>query len=483
MGSIRAAIPACRHRPEIAATIRPIHRPVTVIVRRRAPRRRPHALPHIHAFALTALLCTSALAARQASAQAGAGATRDSGTTTAVASGSVGSGRALEAASVGHRSPPARTDSATPVRRTLSWYERLTLRGYAQLRYNRLLETNAALQCPACDKSIGRNGGFMLRRARLVFSGDVHERVSVYIQPDYGTESNGLNHYLQLRDAYFDISLDARRTHRLRLGQAKVPFGFENLQSSSNRIPLDRADATNTAVPNERDIGVFYLWAPTTVRKRFKQLVDNGGKGSGDYGVLAYGVVNGQTANRPEANNSPHQFVRLSYPWALGGQVIETGVQGYTGRFVLPTKSAATAVRPEYRDERAAVSVILYPRPVGLTAEWTWGRGPEYDAATRRVDVRALRGGYAQATWRHAAGGQLFHPFVRSQYYRGGRKVELDARASVTREHEVGVEWLPIPALELTAQYTISDRLTRDGAAADARQRGRFLRLQAQFNY
>lgn len=376
----------------------------------------------------------------------------------------------------------ARADSVAP-RRPPAWYERLTLRGYAQLRYNRLLETNPLLQCPACDKSIGRNGGFMLRRARLVLSGDVHPRLSVYIQPDYASESNGTNHYLQLRDAYFDIALDAGRTHRVRVGQAKVPYGFENLQSSSNRIPLDRADATNTGVPNERDIGAFYLWANPAARKRFKELTSGGGKGSGDYGVLAYGVVNGQTANRPEANNSPHQFVRVTYPWQVGRQVVETSVQGYTGRFVLPSKSSTTTAAPEYRDARGAVSLIWYPRPFGLTAEWTWGRGPEYDAATRRVEVRPLRGGYAQATWRHVAGTQVFHPFVRSQFYRGGRKVELDARSAVVREHEGGLEWLPIPALELSAQYTISDRVSRDGAAPDVRQKGRFLRLQAQFNY
>lgn len=442
--------------------------------RRGANRRRPNALLHASPCAIGAALLLSAIPAAHAVAQDRAIAERAQALRP-------GAELTPAAAPTGGAAKP-RPDSAAP-QRALSWYERLTIRGYAQLRYNRLLETNPALQCPACDKSIGRNGGFMLRRARLVLSGDVHERVSVYIQPDYASESNGTNHYLQLRDAYFDVTLDARRAHRLRLGQAKVPFGFENLQSSSNRIPLDRADATNSGAPNERDIGAFYFWANPTARKRFKALTSNGGKGSGDYGVFAYGVVNGQTVNRPEANNSPHQFFRLTYPWQLGGQMVETSAQGYIGRFVLPSKSSATVAAPEYRDDRGAVSLIWYPRPLGLTAEWTWGHGPEYDPATRRVEVRPLRGGYVQAMWRRAAGGQVLHPFVRSQFYRGGRKIELDARSAVVREHELGVEWLPIPALELTAQYTISDRVSRDGAAPDARYKGRLLRLQAQFNY
>jgi len=381
------------------------------------------------------------------------------------------------------RSPATPGAPAEAAAKPKAWYERLTLRGYAQIRYNRLLESNPRLTCPACDKSVGNLGGFMLRRGRLVLSGDVSDRVAVYIQPDYGSENNGTNHFLQLRDAYFDLTLDKARTHRLRFGQAKVPYGFENLQSSSNRIPLDRADATNSAVPNERDFGAFYLWANPTARKRFKMLGDNGTKGSGDYGVFAYGVVNGQTANRPEANNSPHQFVRLTYPFELGSQIVEIGAQGYTGRFVLPSKSTATTVRPEYTDERAALSLVWYPRPVGLTAEWNWGRGPEYVAATKRVEVRGLRGGFVQGIVKHKVGGQVFHPFVRAQYYRGGKKVELDARRAVVREGEVGVEWLPFPALELTAHYTVGDRLTSDGAAPNVREKGRLLRLQAQFNY
>src|SRR5215213_7073751 len=77
---------------------------------------------------------------------------------------------------------PARPPAAPPPRRP--WYERLSLRGYTQVRYNRLLETNESLTCPQCDRSIGRNGGFLIRRARLVVSGDVSDRVHVYLQPD-----------------------------------------------------------------------------------------------------------------------------------------------------------------------------------------------------------------------------------------------------------------------------------------------------------
>ncbi|MFM8567044.1 MAG: porin [Gemmatimonadota bacterium] len=364
------------------------------------------------------------------------------------------------------------------------WYERLSLRGYAQFRYNRLFETNPTLVCSQCDRSIGTNGGFFLRRGRLILSGNVHPRVSIYIQPDYAADAAGTLHYLQLRDAYFDVALDDQRVHRVRLGQSKVPFGFENLQSSSNRLPLDRNDALNSALPNERDIGTMYYYTPRVAADRFKMLVDSGLKGSGDYGVFGVGVFNGQTANRPEANNSSHAVARLTFPWRLpSGQFVEASLQAYTGRFVLPSVSSGVGIDPEYRDQRQAVSVVWYAQPFGLVAEYNTGVGPQYVAATNRVASRSLSGGFVQAMYRWRRDGQVIQPFVRVQHYAGGKKAELDARRYVVDETEVGVEWLPFPAFELTVQYTAADRLFEDSKSVGNRQAGRFLRLQAQINY
>jgi phosphate-selective porin len=60
----------------------------------------------------------------------------------------------------------------------------------------------------------------------------------------------------------------------LRVGQSKVPFGFENLQSSQNRLTLDRNDALNSAVANERDLGAFFY--ASKIRERFAMLVKDG---------------------------------------------------------------------------------------------------------------------------------------------------------------------------------------------------------------
>jgi hypothetical protein len=378
-------------------------------------------------------------------------------------------------------------DAAIPLPpRVRAWYDKLSLRGYAQVRYNRLMETNPDLVCQQCDRSIGRNNGIAVRRGRLVISGDVHPRLSIYIQPDFANETGGQQFYLQLRDVYFDVFLDSAKTTRVRVGQSKVPFGYENLQSSSNRVPLDRNDALNSGLPNERDLGVFLYWAPTTARQRFKLLADSGLKGSGDYGVLGAGVYNGQTANRAEQNDHQHVVARASYPFRLaGGQFVEVGAQAYRGRFVVPSSQLTAGVKAprEFDDRRAAATLVVYPQPIGLTAEWNVGRGPAFDSTSRTLREGRLSGGFAMLTYRAQSHGQVVIPFVRAQRYDGGKKLETDARFHRVREVDLGVEWLPFSAFELTAAYVVSDRATRDAAALDAHQRGRLLRLQAQFNY
>ena len=136
-----------------------------------------------------------------------------------------------------------------------SWFESFSIRGYIQARYNRLLETNAQLKNEQGDKSWGADGGFFLRRVRIILYGQVYKNVYFYLQPDFGSSASttGL-HFGQLRDCYFDIGVDKNNEFRFRIGQSKVPFGFENMQSSQNRLPLDRNDALNSAVSNERDL-------------------------------------------------------------------------------------------------------------------------------------------------------------------------------------------------------------------------------------
>jgi hypothetical protein len=383
----------------------------------------------------------------------------------------------------------AQTDTAkieTP--KPKHWYENIAIRGYMQVRYNRLLETNSKLKNEQGDKSWGDNGGLFIRRMRVIIYGQIHEQVYFYIQPDFASSasSTGL-HFGQLRDAYVDVGFDKKNEFRVRLGQSKVPYGFENMQSSQNRLPLDRNDALNSAVSNERDLGAFFYWAPSKVRKLYTHLVNDGLKGSGDYGVFGFGVYNGQTANKPELNNSLHVVGRVTYPFKIGNQIIEPGIQGYTGQFVMPTDQLTTGVKTtkdrNYLDQRAAASFVLYPQPFGIQAEYNIGKGPEFNKTTDSIEVRDLKGGYITLTYLLKYKKQVIMPFVRGHIYQGGKKHELDARSYDVTEYETGIEWLPMKNFELTAMYTISERRFEDYAKQSNLQKGSLLRIQAQLNF
>ena len=370
-----------------------------------------------------------------------------------------------------------------------AWYETISLRGYVQVRYNRLFETNKSLKCEQCDRSWGENGGLAIRRGRLIFSGNLTDRVYFYIQPDFGSSTGTTLNIFQLRDAYFDIGFDKKNEFRLRVGQSKVPYGFENMQSSQNRLPLDRADALNSAVSNERDLGAFFYFAPEKIRSLYTSLVRDNLKGSGDYGVFGLGVYNGQTANRPELNNTLHVVTRLSYPFEIGTQIIEPGIQSHIGKFVVPSENRSTGVKSiksfEFNDQRIAGSFILYPKPFGIQAEYNVGNGPQYNPAKDSIENRNLKGGYA--TFSYKAKGkrkdEYFFPFTRLQSYDGGKKHELDARSYRVREIESGVEWQVNKSLEITASYVISNRRFEDSKLRNNAQQGRLLRLQAQVNF
>lgn len=368
-----------------------------------------------------------------------------------------------------------------------NWYEKVQLRGYAQVRHNGLLQTNSDLSCEQCDKSWGGDNKFFIRRIRLIFYGQIHPQVYLYIQPDFASSAgSGLN-YAQIRDAYFDIGLDSKNEFRFRVGQSKVPFGFENMQSSSNRLPLDRNDGLNSGLRNERDLGVFFYWAPLDIRKRFSMLNREGYKGSGDYGVLGLGIYNGQTANLAELNDNKHLVARISYPFKIGSQIFEPGIQAYTGKYTLREGSVSenVIIREDHTfiDQRAALSAVLYPRPFGFQAEYNIGRGPEFNKVDGSIDLDRLHGGYITLNARLSIKNQLLYPFARLQHYQGGKKHERDARSYNVNELELGIEWLPYKNIELVAMYTFSERRYEDFQNPENFQKGSLLRFQLQVNF
>ncbi len=380
-----------------------------------------------------------------------------------------------------------------------SWADKLSLRGYAQFRYSQPISGDRVNLASPGDKFVSNDQNFGLRRARIVLSGEVSDHVYMYNQleansgPDAGDSQSGK---VQIRDFYADISFDDKKEYRVRAGISKVPYGFEILQSSQNRLAMDRADAVNIASRDEREMGAMFYWAPAHIRDRFRDLVRSGLKGSGDYGVFGLGVYNGQGLNRVEVNDNLHTAVRLTYPFKFdNGQFFEAGISALSGKYV-PKASAITvasvSVTPKFdsrglRDERVGLHAVLYPQPFGLQGEWNWGNSPQLSADRKQLESASLNGGYVQAMYRLNNAQGNWTPYIKWQRYDGSEKFSTNAPNSHLRETEAGVEWQPRPELELVVAYANMDRTnvnTFVPALNGYRQvKADMLRVQLQWNY
>lgn len=383
------------------------------------------------------------------------------------------------------------------------WFDKISIRGYVQTRYTYLPGDKSIRS--EYDNTIRDNTGFAFRRVRLIFSGDVTDWLSFYIQPEFaglvpGTTGDQSNNFVQLRDAYADIFIPVpflffdEKDLRIRVGQSKVPFGFENLQSSQQRLAFDRSDGINSAANGERDLGIFIYYTPNETRKLFRRLIDLGLKGSGDYGLLGVGVYTGQTLNVTERNDNKHIVLHATYPMELPyGQIIQFGVDAYRGTFNVGTTAPLTNGGPaiirenngNILDERVGVHFVLYPQPIGFQAEWNWGNGPQLNGSQTRVEEGNVQGGYVQGMYKWDVKQSWLTsviPYVRYQEYSGGKKHRTNAPFNVVREWEVGAEWEFGKVLELTIAYARSRRTDTQTAPYNIHE-GDVVRTQLQWNF
>ena len=156
------------------------------------------------------------------------------------------------------------------------WYDRLSIRGYTQMRYNDILSGGPNYNDISTynDKSVSsRANNFFVRRARVIISGDVSDRMYIYTQFDLasspsgtftnaptgaasnaaqnsiyyfynpgtaalapygpnqvGTYARNSGNFAQIRDLYADIYFDENKEFRARPGYSKIPYGYENMQ-------------------------------------------------------------------------------------------------------------------------------------------------------------------------------------------------------------------------------------------------------------
>jgi hypothetical protein len=361
------------------------------------------------------------------------------------------------------------------------WYERITMYGYGMLRYN--LTNNGQIRTyqdvSVGDTANGAQPGFFFRRIRWVVTGQVSEHVAFFLQPDLASQISGNTHAVSLRDAYGDFYFDKGKEYRARAGLQRIPCSFDNWQASRVRMAIDRADATNSCAPSERDVGVSFMWTPKIAQIRYKQMLDYM-YGPGDYGVFNVMVDNAAGNNVAENNKNKRVSVRLSWPWELpGGRLMETGMNAGYGTWQVSMGTAAagstlysvnsptcvgaaqtsgcTSAR-NFLDERLDFYVYLPPQPWGFIAEYVFGRAPER-GQDGVVKVRPFIGGYFQAhyQWKYSDVA-LANFYARWQGYDGGLKFQTGAPKDRMQETEIGIAWQPDPQWEFTTAYTFTQR-------------------------
>ncbi|HEY3789277.1 MAG TPA: porin [Urbifossiella sp.] len=396
-----------------------------------------------------------------------------------------------------------------PTGKEKKWYEKLTIRGYSQVRFGRALDQNALGADPFLfgDRSInGKTDNFSIRRARMIISGDINEHLLFYFQSDFANnpaDNTNNTFFAQIRDLYGDIYLDPDKINRLRVGQSKLPWGFEEMQSSGNRVPLDRSDAIDSGdSPNQRDLGIFYYWTPVAKQKLLKELVDGGLKGTGNYGIFALGIYNGQGGSELEQNLNLNTVARVTWPFQLpSGQVVETSLQGYTGQVVVDGASIrplgqgdsftplGTGGNKGFRNQRLAASFVWYPQPFGVQTEWNVGQAPGLNGAQTAIQVRSLEGGYIMAMYKiDTAKNGIFIPYTRYQHYQGSYPSIANSPYGTNDKLDAGVEWQIWKGMEVVMEYSLVNGINLNaidmpGAVSYRNFQGSIIRCQLQINY
>ncbi|MBW3565457.1 MAG: OprO/OprP family phosphate-selective porin [Acidobacteria bacterium] len=187
--------------------------------------------------------------------------------------------------------PAFAQDDDAAVERLKNELEKLKISGYLQSEYL------------TRDEGVDE---FRVRRGRLKFTYRANDYASFVIQPDFSSAG------VSVKDAYLEVTEDwTGWDNTLTAGQFKWPFGFEVLQSSSNREVPERARVIRELFPGERDRGMMFSGEIPGGRY--------------DYRI---GVFNGNGTSDSEEVDSAKDIVGR---FGVGFGAVRGGVSGYQG--------------------------------------------------------------------------------------------------------------------------------------------------------
>ena len=150
------------------------------------------------------------------------------------------------------------------------------------------------------------------RRLRLYPHLHLSDNLSIINETDFeGEDLSPDSVTLTLLDLY--VKYEFAKGHHLRIGQAKVPFGYEFLRTSRKLTTIERSDVSRQFFQRDIGVGVY------------------GKFGESDYG---FGVYQGQGENNGERNGSFDVVGRYAHSFSPQWKL---GVSGQLGSIRLDT--------------------------------------------------------------------------------------------------------------------------------------------------
>ena len=167
--------------------------------------------------------------------------------------------------------------------------------GYAQIRY-------AGGERATPDQ-------FVVRSVRPTFTGTLGTPLPISYAVQLEAAGKG-GATVKLTDGFVNVSPAG---WKLRAGQFKIPFGYDNPLATPKRLEPEPALVIDTLFPGLRDQGLFATF-PVGATNEAKFII---------------GAVNGQGINSSDANDGKDLFVRLE-----GGKgKLHGGISAYTGKY------------------------------------------------------------------------------------------------------------------------------------------------------
>jgi phosphate-selective porin OprO/OprP len=180
------------------------------------------------------------------------------------------------------------------------------------------------------DGGINGNDGFLLRRARPIFTGTVFHDFDFNFTPDFGGST------VQIYDAYVNYHYNSAL--QLEAGKFKAPVGLEALVADRDILFNERSLATDL-VPN-RDLGVEFHGDVLSGAVSYALGVFSGGA---DY--------SGTTVNTPSQDDKAFEGRLFFQPWKNTGVNPLRGLGfGVAGSYLAnhPQTNSATGLTPGY---------------------------------------------------------------------------------------------------------------------------------------